>query len=83
LPDIYGPVQPGAGQQFHRTAVEPRMHAVAVIFDFVQPLIAIRRGIDQLRELGRDPLGSGVALGVRVADRAILRVVPGLWIHLL
>jgi hypothetical protein len=36
--------------------IEARMHAVAVIFDFVQPLVAIRRGVDQLRELRRDPL---------------------------
>jgi hypothetical protein len=42
------PVEAGAGQQFHRTAVEPRMHAVAVVFDFVEPLIAVRRRIDQL-----------------------------------
>jgi len=31
------------------------MHAVAVVFDFVEPLIAIRRGVDQLRELRHDP----------------------------
>ena len=50
------PVEPGAGQQFDRAAVEPRMHAVAIEFDFVQPLIAIRRRIEQLRELRPDPL---------------------------
>jgi hypothetical protein len=31
------------------------MHAVAVVFDFVQPAVAIRRGVDQLRELRRNP----------------------------
>jgi hypothetical protein len=36
--------------------VEPRMHAVAVIFDFVEPLIAIWRHVDQLGELRQDPL---------------------------
>jgi hypothetical protein len=30
-----GPVEPGARQQPHRAAVEQRMHAVAVEFDFV------------------------------------------------
>ena len=49
------PVEPGTGQQFDRATVEPRMHAIAVIFDFVQPLIAVGRGLDQLRELRRDP----------------------------
>jgi hypothetical protein len=49
------PVEAGARQQFHRAAVEPRMHAVAVVFDFVEPLIAVRRRIDQLGELWRNP----------------------------
>jgi hypothetical protein len=31
------------------------MHTVALIFDFVQPLVASRRRVDQLRELRRDP----------------------------
>jgi hypothetical protein len=48
-----GPVEPGARQQLDRTAVEPRMHAVAVELDYVQPLVAVRRGVDQLRELRR------------------------------
>ena len=51
-----GPVEPGARQQLHRAAVEAGMHAVAVIFDFVQPLIAFRRGVDELGELRPDPL---------------------------
>lgn len=50
------PVEACARQQLHRAAVESRMHAVAVIFDFVQPLIAVRRSLDELRELRRDPL---------------------------
>jgi hypothetical protein len=40
-----------------RTAIEPGHHAVAVIFDFVQPLVALWRRFDQLRELRRDPFG--------------------------
>ena len=51
------PVEAGAGEQVDGAAVEARMHAVAVEFDFVQPLVALRRRIDQLRELRRDPLG--------------------------
>jgi hypothetical protein len=31
------------------------MHAIAVELDFVQPLIAVRRRIDRLRELRPDP----------------------------
>jgi len=41
-----GPVEAGARQQLHRAAVEPRHHAVAVIFDFVQPAVAVRRRVD-------------------------------------
>ena len=37
--------------------VEAGMHAVAVIFDFMQPLVAVRRGIDELRQLRLYPLG--------------------------
>jgi hypothetical protein len=36
-------------------AVEPGMHAVAVELDFVQPLVAFPRRVDQLGELRRDP----------------------------
>src|SRR5205823_5863161 len=57
------PVEPGAGEELNGAAVEARMHAVAVEFDFVQPLVALRRRIDQLRELRRDPLRQGGRLG--------------------
>jgi hypothetical protein len=50
------PVESGAGEELYRAAVETGMHAVAVEFDFVQPLIAFRRGVDQLGKLRRDPL---------------------------
>jgi hypothetical protein len=36
--------------------VEARMEAVAVEFDFMQPGVAVRRRVDQLCELRRDPL---------------------------
>ena len=35
------------------------MRAVAVEFDFVQPAVAFRRRIDQLRELRREPFRQG------------------------
>jgi hypothetical protein len=47
--------------------VEPRMHAVAVELDFVQPLIAFRRRVDQLRELRRDPFRQSGRAGARRA----------------
>jgi len=47
---------PGSRHQPHVAAVEPCMHAVAVEFDFMQPLIAFRRGVDQLGQLRRDRL---------------------------
>src|SRR5271169_5742716 len=32
------------------------MHAIAVVFDFVEPLLAFRRGVDELGQLRPDPL---------------------------
>jgi hypothetical protein len=43
--------------------VEPGMHAEAVIFDFVQPLVAVRRGVDELGVLRRDPFRHGGRIG--------------------
>jgi hypothetical protein len=42
------PVEPGAGQQLYGAAIEAGMHAIAVEFDFVQSVVAIRRRLDQL-----------------------------------
>ena len=56
-PSAMRPVEASAGEQPYRTAIQARMHAVAVEFDFMQPLVAFGRRIDQLRELRRDPLG--------------------------
>jgi hypothetical protein len=50
------PVEAGTRQQLHRAAIEARMHAVAVIFDFVEPVFAFRRCIDQPGQLRLDPL---------------------------
>jgi hypothetical protein len=51
-----GPVEPGAGEERYRAAIESRMHPVAVEFDLVQPLIAFRRRVDEPSELRRDPI---------------------------
>jgi hypothetical protein len=45
--------------------IEARMHAVAVELDFVQPLIAVRRRVDEPRELRPDPLRQTGLLGAR------------------
>jgi hypothetical protein len=34
------------------------MHAIAVEFDFVQPVVAVRRRLDQLAELRPDPFAA-------------------------
>src|SRR5215472_6444221 len=49
------PVDAGAGQQSDRALVQPRMHTVAVEFDFVQPLGTFRRLLHKLGELGLYP----------------------------
>ena len=62
------PVEPGARQQLHRAAVEPGIYAVAVKLDFVQPVVAFRCRVDELRELRRDPVrqsGSDMTTGCR------------------
>jgi hypothetical protein len=52
-----GPVEAGAGQQTDIAAVEPGVHAIAVEFELVGPLVAARRFCDQPRELRLDPCG--------------------------
>jgi len=61
------PVEPGAGQQAHSAAIEPRMHAIAVELDFVEPLRAVRRFLDELRQLRPDPLRQTASIGARPA----------------
>jgi hypothetical protein len=47
---------------------DQRLAAVAVVFDFVQPAVAVRRRVDQLRELRPNPLGSGSVRRRRTID---------------
>jgi len=51
------PAETCSSQQRGLAADEPGMHAVAVVFDFVQPTIAGWRLVYQARELRLDPLG--------------------------
>src|SRR5262249_16837427 len=81
-----GPVQPGARQQLNRAAVKPRMHAVAVVFEFMQAAVAVRRRVDQLRQLRRDPLRQRGRVGAfltRYGARHELERVTGRWMRLL
>jgi hypothetical protein len=51
------PVETGPRQQLDLAAIDPRLHAVAVLFNLVQPFAARRRLVYQARELQLDPLG--------------------------
>jgi hypothetical protein len=53
--EFMGPREPGAGAEPDRAAIEARVHTVAVELDFVEPIVAFRHRLDQLRELRRDP----------------------------
>jgi hypothetical protein len=54
--DGFRPVEPGAGQEAHRAAIQSGVHAEAVELDFVQPLVAFRRRVDELGQLRPNPL---------------------------
>ena len=51
-----GPIEACPSQQLGLTAVDPGMHAVAVVLDLVDPVLARRRHVYQARELRLDPL---------------------------
>jgi hypothetical protein len=51
------------------------LHAVTVEFDFVQPLVAFRRRVDELGQLRPDPCAAGQG-GRRAAGRAIPCAMP-------
>ena len=50
----HGPVKPAPAEQRDLLAALPRDDAIAVIFDFVQPTVAVRHLVDQRGKLGRD-----------------------------
>ena len=71
------PIEPGAGQQFRCAAIDPGVHAVAVVFDFVQPLVAVRRYFDQLGELRRNARRqTGRAAGYRLGHAGSRNGLP-------
>jgi len=49
------PIQAGSGEQLDLGPIDPRVHAVAVVLDLVQPLFARRRFVYEARELRLDP----------------------------
>ena len=51
------PIEACARQQRGLAAVDPGVHAVAVVLDLMQPAVARRRFVDEARELRLDPLG--------------------------
>jgi hypothetical protein len=53
--ELLRPVQASTRQQPHVTALEPRVHAIPIELDLVQPVRPIGRRLDQLRQLRLDP----------------------------
>ncbi|MER8777948.1 hypothetical protein NKH79_25290 [Mesorhizobium sp. M0977] len=49
------PIEAGAGEQADVAAVDPRVHAVSVVLDFVKPIGAVGRFVDQPRQLRLGP----------------------------
>ncbi|MER8931011.1 hypothetical protein NKI34_34415 [Mesorhizobium sp. M0700] len=49
------PIEAGAGKQADVAAVDPCVHAVSVVLDFVKPVRAVGRFVDEARKLGLDP----------------------------
>ena len=65
------PVECCTRQQFHRAAVEARVHAIAVVFDFVEPLVAFGRRVDQVRQLRPNPFRQCSRVGAPAARYAV------------
>ena len=49
------PIPAGSGEQLDIVVIDPRVHAVAVVFDFMDPVLARRRFFDEARQLRLDP----------------------------
>ena len=52
LGEALGPIQPVAGEHLHSSAVQMDLDAIAVVFDLMKPLLALRRFGLQRCELG-------------------------------
>jgi len=57
------PIQAGSGEQLDIVAIDPRVHAVVVVFDLVQPIGALGRFLGEARELRLDPFRRMSRLG--------------------
>lgn len=81
--DSLGPVQPVAGEDALLTAVDVNLHAVAVVLNFVQPLLALGGLGLQGGELGfNEPGICWVCLTItQLTQRQIIRKKPAaLWV---
>src|SRR5260370_12402605 len=68
------PVAPGTGQQFHRAMIEARMRAVAIEFDFVQPVAS---GASSTSRASCGLIHCGKPAAAPRDRRAICRAMPG------
>src|ERR1700722_9722772 len=57
---LVGPVVAASRNDFHRALFDPRVHAVAVEFDLVQPAVAVRGRFHERGKLGLDPRRNGL-----------------------
>jgi len=55
VPIALGPVEASAGQELDLPRIQPGVHAIAVVLDFVQPIVARRDLVHGTRELRLDP----------------------------
>ncbi len=55
--EFLGPVEPVAGDQPDRAALDPGQQPVAVVFDLVQPFRSVGRGVRRGGKLRDEPLG--------------------------
>ena len=51
---MFAPVKPIVGEDPRLPALNQHLAAIAIVFDFVNPMLALRRLIDRRGELGLD-----------------------------
>ena len=56
---LFGPVEAAAREQLHLAAVEPSLDAIAVEFNLVDPVVAVRRVVDERGQTRFDKCGQG------------------------
>src|SRR6516162_4766566 len=78
---FFGPIETLAGEQAHAAAIQPRLHAIAVEFDFVHPARAARRVLAQRRQRRGHELGQRRAARTRLFVSAVVFLAGGLCAH--